>query len=119
MRAIPGFKVEVRRQGAVVVVAPSGEVDMGTVHSVRDVLHGSGRCDVLVLDLGAVSFMDSSGVGLVVDEHHRAEREGFELRVVAGSEQVRRLFEMTGLSRHLRLTAPRPDSAAHGPALGV
>jgi len=110
---VPGFHVDVRREVATVVVAPHGEIDLATVGVLRAELDGIGPREVLVLDLRGVSFMDSAGIALVVDEHRRAQHEGFEFRVVAGrGHQVRRLFDVTGLSRHLRFTEPGVESTA-------
>ena len=115
---VPGFHVDVRREAGTVVVAPHGEIDLATVAAVRGKLDGVGAHEVLVLDLRGVSFMDSSGVALVVDEHRRAEREGSEFRVVAGpDDQVRRLFDVTGLSRRLRLIESGAERTADGQTL--
>lgn len=115
---VPGFHVDVRREVATVVVAPHGEIDLATVATLRAELDGVGPSEVLVLDLRGVSFMDSSGVALVVEEHRRAEREGFVFRVVAGpGDQVRRLFDVTGLSRHLRIAESGAERTADGHTL--
>ena len=50
MKTVPGFNVEVRRKGATVLVAPTGEVDLATEGELRDALDGVGRCEVLVLE---------------------------------------------------------------------
>ena len=114
MKTVPGFNVEVRRDGAAVLVAPTGEVDLATEGALRDALDRVGRCEVLVLDLRGISFMDSAGIAVLVDEHLRAEREGFRLRVISGPEQVQRVLEMTGLARRLDFT--EPGEAAEGQA---
>ena len=113
MRAVPGFKVDVRRDGLTAVIAPSGEVDLATVDQLWDAFGETKGCSVVVLDLRGVPFMDSAGLSLVVGEHRRALREGFEFRVVRGSVAVQRLFEMTGLAQQLRFTpAVSPDADA-------
>jgi anti-anti-sigma factor len=95
--------VDVFRDGAAVVVAPSGDLDLATVGQLRDELARHASAPQLVLDLRGVSFMDSSGLALVVEQQHRAEAENSDFRVVPGSARVRRLFEITGLARHLRV----------------
>lgn len=112
MKAAPEFNVEIRRNGATIVVAPKGEIDLATEGALRDALDGVGRCEVLVLDLRGISFMDSAGIGVLVDERLRAEPEGFRLRVISGPDQVQRLLEMTGLARRLEFT--EPHEAADG-----
>jgi anti-sigma B factor antagonist len=49
----------------------------------------------LVLDLGEVTFMDSSGLGAVMAAYVSALSSGCELRVVNLTKQVRELFRMT------------------------
>lgn len=101
MRSVPGFRVDVHREGAALVVAPSGEIDLATVGRVREALQHEREARVVVLDLREVSFIDSAGLQLVLEEHRRAARDGAELRIRRGPSNVQRLFVMTGLSRHL------------------
>jgi anti-anti-sigma factor len=105
------FMVDVFRDGSGVVVAPSGELDLATVNRLRDELvrQANTSAPVLVLDLRGLTFMDSSGVALVVEQQRRAETDGIDFRVVPGSPRVQRLFEMTGLGRHLRWTEARGE----------
>jgi anti-sigma B factor antagonist len=51
---------------------------------------------VIVLDLGGLTFMDSSGVHVALDAHHRAREKGHTLVLREGSATVRRIFELTG-----------------------
>jgi anti-sigma B factor antagonist len=98
----PGFNVDVRRDGTRTVVTPSGEVDLGSAGQLRSALQRSREAGPVVLDLRDVTFMDSVGLGLVIEEHRRAEREGDDFRLRRGPENVQRLFDMTGLSPRLR-----------------
>ena len=50
------------------------------------------------LDLREVTFMDSSGLGVIVGQHKRAREEGFRFAVaVAGAAEVERILELSGL----------------------
>ncbi|MBE1582167.1 STAS domain-containing protein [Nonomuraea angiospora] len=79
----------------------------------------------LVLDLSGVSFMDSSGLHLLVEQHNRQAEHGSGLHVAAPHERVRRLLEITGVGQVLHthstldqallaadLIDPMPRSAA-------
>jgi anti-sigma B factor antagonist len=98
----PGFSVDVRREGARTIVAPSGEIDLGSAGQLRSALARVREDGPLVLDLCEVTFMDSVGLGLIIEEHRRAEREGTDFRLRRGPERVQRLFELTGLQARLR-----------------
>ena len=98
----PAFNVEVRREGARTIVAPRGELDLATAGQLRSALQRSRKGGPLVLDLRGVTFVDSVGLGLVIEEHRRAEREGDDFRLRRGPDKVQRLFEMTGLAPRLR-----------------
>jgi anti-anti-sigma factor len=98
------FTVDVRREGDAIVVAPTGELDLATVGTVREKLVKHGVEGPLVLDLRGLSFMDSAGVALIVEQQRRAEGEGLDFRVVRGSGLVQQLLEVTGLAGHLQWT---------------
>lgn len=60
------------------------------------------RTRKLVLDLGGVSFMDSSGVHAVMTVKALCAEHGCELLVPSRSAPVQRLFELTGVFAQLR-----------------
>jgi anti-sigma B factor antagonist len=78
-----------------------GELDVATVPSISEAIE-SARVDgssSLVMDLRDLSFMDSSGIALLVRLANRAE----SVQVRNPSPNVRRVFELTGLARHFGL----------------
>jgi anti-sigma B factor antagonist len=52
---------------------------------------------VVDVDLGAVTFIDSSGLGALVRAHHLAADSGRELRLAAVPAPVSRVLELSGL----------------------
>jgi anti-anti-sigma factor len=52
----------------------------------------------LVVDLGEVTFLDSTGMGLVLEVNDRARSEGFRLRLLRGPAEVQRVFELAGVA---------------------
>jgi anti-sigma B factor antagonist len=95
----PGLRCHVEHDGDAVIVRPVGEVDIATAPAISqalDAIHADGGGPVL-LDLRAVSFMDSTGLRLVIREHQRAGADG-GLRVDVGrGSEVHRLLELTGM----------------------
>ena len=56
------------------------------------------RFEQLVVDLGEVTFVDSTGMGLVLEVHDRSRSEGFKLRLLRGPDEVQRVFELAGVA---------------------
>lgn len=103
------FRVERHRTAAGVrVVAVSGEIDLATAPQVRDALapREDGETAV-VLDLRETTFLDSSGIRVLVEAHRAGEADGIPFSV-AGSAPVRDLLETTGVAGHLELVDAPP-----------
>jgi anti-sigma B factor antagonist len=93
------FSVDVRPHRDVVRVCPSGEVDLATVATIQarvDELTAAGFRR-LVLDLRGVTFLDSTGLRLVLELEASARAEGWHLTLVEGPPEVQRVFELAGL----------------------
>jgi anti-sigma B factor antagonist len=104
------FSCEVHRNGGSAWVRPAGDLDLDTAHRVESALaelRGDG-CGSLVLDLRALTFMDSTGLRLVIRWHTAARDEGFEFAVVPGPDVVQRVFRLTGMDAHLTVADPPP-----------
>jgi anti-anti-sigma factor len=83
------------------VLRLAGDVDVSQSLAVRDAVGAAIEAGApVVVDLGGVRFIDSSGIGILVTAHRRAP-DGF---AVAGAvEAVRRALELTRTDRILRL----------------
>jgi anti-anti-sigma factor len=96
---IEPFTCKVTSDDDQAVVAPRGELDMATVQAVEQELrklHESGTRQI-VLDLGGLSFMDSSGLHLVMRWAEEASKDGFLFELEPGPPQIQRLFELTAV----------------------
>jgi anti-sigma B factor antagonist len=91
-----------KRDGAVVVVA-RGELDLASADALRSVLRGSdAQAPIVVLDLRAVTFIDSSGLSVIVGHSRRADTYGFRFGIaVGGARTVSRVFDLSGLTETL------------------
>ena len=103
-------------------VALSGEIDIATASAVRQVLaEAVGRAAVgVIVDLGEVTFIDASGLGVLAGAPSRARHLPGGIRLVAVPARVLRLLALTGLDRHLAaFPAPRgsPPQREHAPAI--
>jgi anti-sigma B factor antagonist len=104
--------VDSRTERLVGVVEASGEVDIATVPALREAISEHivvGRTNLLV-DLRAVTFLDSTGLGVLVGASKAAQGAGGSLRLVCDSPRVLRLLRITGLSKALAVH-PTVESA--------
>ena len=106
--------VETRPGNGLVQVVLRGELDLSTVEKVEEEL-GRVEADeprVLVLDLSALTFLDSTGLRLMVTAHQRAEKEGRRLVIVKGPDTVHRVFTITKLDEKLEMVEDVSEVAA-------
>jgi anti-sigma B factor antagonist len=97
------FYCRVLSSGNWVVVALSGELDMAHAAEVRRALLNlhlvrGGR---LALDLHDLSFMDSTGVRLILQAMRHAEQRDADFAIIPGSGAVQRVLELVGLAEQL------------------
>ncbi len=101
----------VRPDGVAVLVA-EGRVNMVTAPEFRrqvQLLVNGGNARVAV-DLAAVDFMDSSGLGALVSGLKTARTAGGDLRLASASEQVSSVLRLTNLDRILSMHATVDDA---------
>jgi anti-sigma B factor antagonist len=102
------FRVVVETKRDVVRVCPFGDVDIGTVGQIREQLENataSGAKQV-VLDLGGVTFLDSTGLHLVLEADAASRAQHWEFGLIGGPADVQLVFDLTGArARHPFLTA--------------
>jgi anti-sigma B factor antagonist len=102
---IPGrLLLDYRLDSGIAVVKVTGEVDVSTSSSLRNSLLGvlaDENHHGLVVNLASVSFVDSTGVGVLVGIWHRVCATRGCLALAAPSRQARGILEITGLIKVL------------------
>ena len=102
------FFCERGRDGDTAWVRPVGELDLDTAPQLEEELaavRGDGIRRV-VLDLRRLTFMDSTGLRLVIRWDAAGREDGFEFAIVPGSEVVQRVIRLTGMDDQLAVTDP-------------
>ncbi len=112
------MEIEVERSGADVTVCPTGELDTSTVAAFRECLAGLATEPMVVVDLRAVPFMDSTGLGALIGGIRKIREGGGEVAVVCDRPSVLRLLHTTGFDRMVTVTPERPNSVAPKPGSG-
>jgi anti-sigma B factor antagonist len=90
-----------RRAGRCAIVSGTGELDAFAAPDLQAALRGAGDAEALVCDLSAVTFMDSTALGVVVGAFKRSRESGSAFHVVLPAGSARRVFEITTLDRIL------------------
>lgn len=94
----PGqLAIEIKREAESVVVSLLGELDLATVETFERRLREaeSAHPARLVVDLGTLAFMDSTGLQTLLRAAERAHSSEYELALRRGPHQVQRVFELT------------------------
>jgi anti-sigma B factor antagonist len=98
--SIAHLAVAVCEDATTVTVAPAGDVDLATGTSldtaITTAVTGAGDRAVVV-DLSAVTFLDSSGIALLVHGRRLAETSHVPYRVAGAHGVVREVLDLTGV----------------------
>jgi anti-anti-sigma factor len=92
-------------EGEGVRVAFNGELDIAGAQEAEEALRQAeaDRAGALTIDLRGLTFMDSTGLRLLVAADRRANETGRALRIVRGPDPIQRVLELTGLGDKLPL----------------
>lgn len=96
---MPDLEVRTHDEGGIAVVSAAGDVDVTTAPRLRDALDrvlATGAA-WLVVDLRAVPFMDSTGLGVLVGRLKVVRARRGSMRIVATSSRMLRVLSITGL----------------------
>jgi anti-sigma B factor antagonist len=109
MTSPPPFEVTTSTDAERAVVAVRGEIDLLAAPALRAALLDAAQSGVpdVALDLADASFIDSTGLSVIVQAWRRLDAEGRRLRIAAASVPVTRVITTSGLTELLGLDATR------------
>lgn len=111
------LEVESSNRGEADVLALRGEIDVYTAPRLRqaivDLVDGGSRR--VVVDMTAVDFLDSTGLGVLVEGLKRARTHEGDLLLVATQEKILKIFDITGLNKAFQIHGT-VDDAVGSPA---
>jgi anti-sigma B factor antagonist len=80
-------------------VIADGELDLSTAPLLEAALLAAEAtgATAITLDIDAVSFIDSTGLRVLLEAHARSETDSRRLRLTRGSDQAQRLFSLAAV----------------------
>lgn len=87
--------------GATCTISLKGEVDVYTSPRLKQELADvvDGGCRQVIVDLEGLSFIDSSGLGVLVSGLRRVKEHDGTLRLVCTKDGILKIFRITGLDK--------------------
>jgi anti-sigma B factor antagonist len=94
------FGVIAHDEDGVLRIAVRGEIDVATAPVLRERLFDSvdRSTGPVIVDLLAVTFIDSTALGVLIGARERSEAHGTDLRIVLKEARLIKIFEITGLT---------------------
>ncbi|TYQ16397.1 UNVERIFIED_CONTAM: SpoIIAA-like anti-anti-sigma regulatory factor [Acetivibrio alkalicellulosi] len=94
------MKVNISYKGTTLVANVIGELDHHSAEYVRQKIDSElikSSTKNMVFDFSNVSFMDSSGIGVIIGRYKNIQKLNGKLAITNINEQIKRIFEMSGL----------------------
>ena len=96
------MQLELTREAGRLTAHLVGELDHHSAAPLRQQIDAAAlgcRCSCLTLDLSRLTFMDSSGIGLIMGRYRMMTAGGGTLRVENAPPRVEQMMQMAGLNR--------------------
>ncbi|MEE1012921.1 MAG: anti-sigma factor antagonist [Clostridia bacterium] len=96
------MNIRIESIGTTLVVKPEGEIDQSCAAELRaDIDREIRRQNAknLILDFGGVTFMDSSGIGVIIGRYKQIKALGGRTMIIRPQPQVDKILELSGLKK--------------------
>ncbi|VAX40021.1 hypothetical protein MNBD_PLANCTO03-1273 [hydrothermal vent metagenome] len=106
------LSVKIESRDGSTILSPCGDVDMSRAPSFREHVRVAqqGKPERLVIDMGEVEYMDSSGLATLVEAMRNAKGEGIELVLCCLNPKVLAVFEIARLHQFFRIVPTVADA---------
>lgn len=94
--------VEIKSENQVAVAKIMGELDHHTAREIREIIDrtlNKAVIKLLVLDFSNVTFMDSSGIGLIMGRYKLISQMGGEVVIACPPAFIRKVLQISGISK--------------------
>jgi len=112
--------VETTQQGPASVLTLRGEIDVYTAPRLRQTIVDlvDGGASKIVVDMEKVDFLDSTGLGVLVEGLKRAKSRDGTLSIVVTQDKILKIFDITGLNKAFPIHRSVDDAVAAAVAEG-
>ncbi|HET8901997.1 MAG TPA: anti-sigma factor antagonist [Holophagaceae bacterium] len=107
------LNIQTRQEGSASVVTIQGKVNFEVTAQLRDVIRetvATQQPKLLVINLDGVSFIDSSGLGLLVAARNSVDKSGGKLHLSCLPPAVKKTFDQTNLTNYFSIFATEQDA---------
>lgn len=104
--------VEINVTGEVVTAYLKGELDHHTAREMRNEIDSAVELNMptlLILDFSQISFMDSSGIGLVMGRYRNLAKTGATLHITGASMPIYKMMKLAGIEKLAKLEGMKND----------
>jgi anti-sigma B factor antagonist len=100
--------ISTTEEGRTLTLAGRGEIDFATLDTLTSELDKASREDIddVIVDLRKVTYIDSSGLGVLVGAHRRLKAEGRSLVLRIADPEMIKLLTITGLDQVFAIETP-------------
>jgi anti-anti-sigma factor len=107
------LNIQTRQEGSASVVTIQGKVNFEVTAQLRDVIRetvATQQPKLLVINLDGVSFIDSTGLGLLVAARNSVDKSGGKLHLSCLPPAVKKTFDQTNLTNYFSIFATEQDA---------
>lgn len=107
------LNIQTRQEGSASIVTIQGKVNFEVTAQLRDVIRDTVAQEqpkLLVINLEGVSFIDSSGLGLLVAARNSVDKNSGKLHLCSLPAQVKKTFDQTNLTNYFSIFATEQDA---------
>lgn len=108
------MKIDFSKEGPVLIARVQGELDLSTSPAFRESIEGElshfENLRHLILDLKETSFIDSSGLGVILGRFKSISQRGGKLAAVNVPPHLQKVFELSGLLKIMGIYSSTQDA---------
>ena len=103
--------IDINQVNSCIEVLVSGEIDVYTASRLKEVVNPLASQDhvEMVINLSGVSFMDSTGLGVLVGLFKTVKSHNGKFQIIGLSNRLKRLFDITGLAEIIQISSIAKD----------